>query len=107
MRILYSCINIVLIYFESIYLFSYRRVSADCTAGEYLVIEENKCKPCERGTYQSKPSQNKCDDCPLGKTTLGLGHIDEADCISEYRLITPYYNYVSSETTAIFRKTIY
>ena len=67
----------------SIY-FACHRVSADCTAGEYLVKEENKCKPCERGTYQSKPMQEKCDDCPLGKTTLGQGHRDEADCISEY-----------------------
>ena len=83
-HILFSYVNIVLIFVGFVYLFCMSCVSADCTAGEYVEKEENKCKPCERGTYQSKPLQEKCDDCPLGKTTLGQGHRDEADCISEY-----------------------
>ena len=95
--ILYCYVNIVLIFVGFVYLFCMSCVSADCTAGEYVEKEENKCKQCERGTYQSKPLQEKCDDCPLNKTTLGQGHRDEADCVSEYILMY-------SETTAIFRK---
>ena len=87
-HVLYSYVNSVLIFFGFVYLFCMSCVSTDCTAGEYLVKEENKCQPCERGTYQSKPLQEKCDDCPLNKTTLGQGHRDEADCVSEYILVS-------------------
>ena len=42
------------------------RVSANCTAGQYLDVDENMCRSCERGTYQSKEWQTSCDDCPPG-----------------------------------------
>ncbi|KAI0222038.1 hypothetical protein LSAT2_026715, partial [Lamellibrachia satsuma] len=57
-------------------------VSANCTAGEHIDATEAKCKPCERGTYQSKEWQLECDKCPLNKTTLGLGYTDRTDCVT-------------------------
>ena len=60
------------------------RVAANCTAGEYLLLEERRCKPCARGTYQSNEWQLQCDNCTLNKTTLGLGSKHESDCVSKY-----------------------
>ena len=62
------------------------RFSANCIAGQYLDKSESICRPCRRGTYQSKAWQTSCVDCPSGKTTLGEGSIAAAGCVGECAL---------------------
>ena len=62
------------------------RFSANCIAGQYLNKGEIICRPCKRGTYQSKARQTSCVDCPSGKTTLGEGSIAATDCVGECAL---------------------
>ena len=62
------------------------RFSANCIAGQYLDKSESICRPCRRGTYQSKAWQTSCVDCPSGKTTLGEGSIAATDCVGECSL---------------------
>jgi len=58
-------------------------ISVNCTAGQYLDVDQVMCRPCERGTYQSKDRQSSCDDCPPGQTTLGEGFTAASDCVGE------------------------
>ncbi|KAI0220172.1 hypothetical protein LSAT2_028306, partial [Lamellibrachia satsuma] len=81
--------NTMLVYFATNninryagFMLKYTAIDAHCMPGEYLVVLENRCKACERGTYQSQPSQETCDECPEGKTTLGQRHRNSADCIT-------------------------
>ncbi|KAK2172942.1 hypothetical protein NP493_919g02007 [Ridgeia piscesae] len=60
----------------------YNAIEANCTAGQYLDVDENICRSCERGTYQSKGWQTSCVDCPPGQVTLGEAFTAVSDCVA-------------------------
>ena len=54
-----------------------------CTSG-YEYLEESKgCSPCGIGEYKSTLANDKCQSCPIRKSTLKVGGASIQDCICQ------------------------
>ena len=54
-----------------------------CTSG-YEYLEESKgCSPCGVGEYKSTLANDKCQSCPIRKSTLKVGGASIQDCICQ------------------------
>ncbi|XP_019645335.1 PREDICTED: sushi, von Willebrand factor type A, EGF and pentraxin domain-containing protein 1-like [Branchiostoma belcheri] len=47
------------------------------------LYNSGSCQECPLGSYQELQGQTQCQYCPAGQTTLGMGTVSEADCVSE------------------------
>ena len=51
-----------------------------CALGQYLSTDD-KCIPCEIGTYRDDDSSRYCTSCPSGSSTHSIGSLTISDCI--------------------------
>ncbi|GAW82815.1 cysteine repeat modular protein 3 [Plasmodium gonderi] len=52
-----------------------------CSPGYAFQKNLNSCTPCEKGTYKSSKSNDKCKKCPLNLTTISEASNSIYDCI--------------------------
>ncbi|KAI8509168.1 hypothetical protein Bbelb_130160, partial [Branchiostoma belcheri] len=48
------------------------------------LYNSDSCQECPLGSYQELQGQTQCQYCPAGQTTLGMGTVNQADCVSEF-----------------------
>lgn len=59
-------------------MYSYFPFQAACPIGSYC--DGTTVTVCPMGQYQDMEQQSACNQCPLGRTTPGIGSIDVSEC---------------------------
>ncbi|XP_062613367.1 uncharacterized protein LOC134275144, partial [Saccostrea cucullata] len=55
----------------------------ECSNGTFYNSTSQNCEYCPVGTYGDEQGLTSCKSCGDGKTTLGVGNYDIADCVAE------------------------
>ncbi|XP_050392556.2 uncharacterized protein LOC126811123 [Patella vulgata] len=53
----------------------------NCTAGSYIDMASDSCKPCPIGQYQAENWKMSCETCPDQSITLAVGSTSRDQCI--------------------------
>ncbi|XP_056017716.1 sushi, von Willebrand factor type A, EGF and pentraxin domain-containing protein 1-like isoform X1 [Ostrea edulis] len=58
----------------------------ECSKGTFYNSTSQNCEYCPLATYGNADGLTTCTPCGSGKTTLGVGYYDSADCVDDCRV---------------------